>query len=144
VPQNNNDQARAGSGSATGHAVLYRAIEVQKDLFEAFLACRTTLEDLSDRTAALGHVLCGSVIAAHLTGKAWVPDAAHNALADAINKRLGELSLPPAAPYQYTIHGQRLDGNGVCGLPPSHWSDQLPQDRHPHTLTIDTPRSPIK
>ena len=69
-------------------------------LFAAFLACRTTLEDLSDRTAALGERVTGSLIAAHLTGKSPVSDDKHNAVADAINARLGELSLPAAASYR--------------------------------------------
>ena len=92
---------------------LHRAIDLQDDLFEAFVACRTTLDDLSDRAAALGHDLPGAVIAAHLTGKDPVSDAKHNALADAINKRLAELSLPPSAPYQYTILMQRHNPESV-------------------------------
>ena len=119
VPKNNNDQVRAGSGSAIGHSVLHRAIDLQKDLFEAFLACRTTLEDLSDRAAALGHNLRGSAIAAHPTGKTPVSDAKHNALADAINKRLAELSLPPAAPYKSI----RPQSETRCGQRPrQRWS----------------------
>lgn len=70
-------------------------------LFPAFLACRTTLENLSDRTAALGENVSGSLIAAHLTGKSPVSDVKHNAVADAINARLGELSLPSSAPYRH-------------------------------------------
>jgi hypothetical protein len=38
-------------------------------LFEAFIRCKTTLDDLSNRAAALGEDLSAPVIAAHLTGK---------------------------------------------------------------------------
>ncbi|HEU5484270.1 MAG TPA: hypothetical protein VFU98_05140 [Microlunatus sp.] len=68
--------------------------------FAAFIACRTTLEDLSERTAAIGEQVSGSTIAAHLTGQATVSDVTHNAVADAINTRLQELSLAAAAPYR--------------------------------------------
>jgi hypothetical protein len=109
VPKNQKDHPRAGSNPAIGYAVQHRAIDLQKDLFDAFLACRTTLEDLSDRTAALGQNLKSAVIAAHLTGKTAVSDAKHNALAEAINKRLGELSLPPVAPFKDTTRKQQSD-----------------------------------
>ena len=67
-------------------------------LLTAFVACRTTLDDLSRRTSALGVAISSSLIALHLTGKSWVSDATHNAVADAINVRLRELSLPPTVP----------------------------------------------
>lgn len=95
-----NEFGHARSGSTIDDLVRSRTMDVQNDLFQAFLACRTTLEDLSDRAAALGQHLSGSVIAAHLTGTTALPDGPHNVLADAINARLGELSLPPTAPYQ--------------------------------------------
>jgi hypothetical protein len=73
--------------------------EVRERLFEAFVACRTTLDDLSSRAAALGEDLSSPVIAAHLTGKRCVSAHKHDLVAAAINSRLRELSLPPAAPY---------------------------------------------
>ena len=69
----------------------------QAHLLSAFVACRTTLEDLSRRITALGQNVSSSLIAAHLTGKVTVSTAEHNAVAQAINERLGELSLPPSA-----------------------------------------------
>jgi len=68
-------------------------------LFEAFVACRTTLDDLSNRAAALGEDLSGPVIAAHLTGQCCISTQKHNVVAAVINVRLSELSLPAAAPY---------------------------------------------
>jgi hypothetical protein len=68
-------------------------------LFEAFVACRTTLDDLSNRAAALGEDLSGPVIAAHLTGQRCISAQKHNVVAAVINARLSELSLPAAAPY---------------------------------------------
>ena len=70
-----------------------------KRLFEAFIACRTTLDDLSSRAAAMGEDISGPVIAAHLTGRSCVSGHKHNVVAAAINARLGELSMPAAAPY---------------------------------------------
>jgi hypothetical protein len=64
-------------------------------LFEAFVACRTTLDDLSTR-AALGEDLSGPVIAAHLS---CISAQKHNVVATVINARLSELSMPAAAPY---------------------------------------------
>ena len=68
-------------------------------LFEAFVACRTTLDDLSTRVAALGEDLSGPVIAAHLTGQCCISAQKHNVVATVINARLSELSMPAAAPY---------------------------------------------
>ena len=73
--------------------------EALERLFEAFVACRTTLDDLSSRAAALGEDLSSPVIAAHLTGKRCVSAHQHDVVAAAINARLRELSLPAAAPY---------------------------------------------
>jgi hypothetical protein len=73
--------------------------EARERLFEAFVACRTTLDDLSGRAAALGEDLSSQVIAAHLTGKCCVSPHKHDVVAAAINARLRELSLPAAAPY---------------------------------------------
>jgi hypothetical protein len=70
-------------------------------LFETFITCRTTLDDLSERAAALGADLSAPVIAAHLTGKSCVSAQQHNVLVSAINARLAELSLPTAARYTY-------------------------------------------
>jgi hypothetical protein len=74
--------------------------ETRKRLLEAFIACRTTLDDLSGRASALGENLSGPVIAAYLTGKSRISGLKHNVIATAINARLGELSLPAAAPYR--------------------------------------------
>lgn len=82
-------------------------------MFAAFVACRTTLDDLSDRTAALGEDVAGSVIAAHLTGRSSVSDAKHNIVAEAINVRLGELSLPAAAPYRRVTSDPEDQVNGL-------------------------------
>jgi hypothetical protein len=71
-------------------------------LFEAFIRCRTTLDDLSNRAAALGEDLSAPVIAAHLTGKSCMPAQKHNVLVAAINARLAELSLPASARYTYS------------------------------------------
>lgn len=73
--------------------------EALNRLFEAFVACRTTLDDLSSRAAAMGEDISGPVIAAHLTGKSCVSGRKHNVVAAVINARLGELSMPAAAPY---------------------------------------------
>jgi hypothetical protein len=74
--------------------------ETRKRLLEAFIACRTTLDDLAGRATALGENVSGPVIAAYLTGKSRISNLKHNAVAAAINARLGELSLPAAAPYR--------------------------------------------
>jgi hypothetical protein len=73
--------------------------EALKRLFEAFITCRTTLDDLSTRAAGLGEDLSAPVIAAHLTGKSCIPAQQHNVLVAAINARLAELSLPESARY---------------------------------------------
>jgi len=73
--------------------------EALKGLFEAFVACRTTLDDLSSRTAAMGENIKGPVIAGHLTGRSCMSGRKHNVIAAAINARLGELSMPAAASY---------------------------------------------
>jgi hypothetical protein len=77
--------------------------EALKRLFEAFIACRTTLDDLSGRAAALGEDLSAPVIAAHLTGRSCISAQQHNVLVAAVNARLAELSLPPSALYTYTF-----------------------------------------
>lgn len=66
-------------------------------LFEAFIACRTTLDNLSDRAATLGADLSPPVIAAHLTGKSCISAQKHDVLVAAVNARLAELSLPASA-----------------------------------------------
>jgi hypothetical protein len=71
--------------------------EAIRVLFEAFIRCRTTLDDLSNRAAALGENLSAPVIAAHLTGKSRLSAQKHNVLVAAINARLHELSLPGSA-----------------------------------------------
>jgi len=73
--------------------------EALEGLFEAFVACRTTLDDLSSRAAAMGENISGPVIAGHLTGRSCMSGRKHNVIAAAINARLGELSMPAAAPY---------------------------------------------
>ena len=75
--------------------------EALKLLFEAFVRCRTTLDDLSNRAAALGEDLSAPVIAAHLTGKSCLSAQKHSVLVAAINARLDELSLPESAHYTY-------------------------------------------
>lgn len=85
---------RVSSISAPG------GVEDGERMLAAFVACRTTLDDLSGRAAALGEAVSGAVIASHLTGKSDVSDAKHNAVADAINARLSELSLPAAVDHR--------------------------------------------
>jgi hypothetical protein len=48
----------------------------------------------------LGTQLTIATIAGHLTGKSDLSDQDHNALVEAINIRLGELSAPPTARYR--------------------------------------------
>jgi hypothetical protein len=79
--------------------------EALRLLFEAFIACRTTLDDLSNRAAAMGEDISGPVIAAHLTGRSCVSGHKHNVVAAAINARLGELSMPAAARYTNKFQG---------------------------------------
>jgi hypothetical protein len=71
--------------------------EALERLFEAFITCRTTLDDLSSRAAALGADLSAPVIAAHLTGKSCISAQKHNVLVTVVNARLAELSLPASA-----------------------------------------------
>ena len=77
--------------------------EALQRLFEAFITCRTTLDDLSDRAAALGADISAPVIAAHLTGRSCISAQKHDVLVTAINTRLAELSLPAAARYTYRL-----------------------------------------
>ena len=69
-----------------------RPTATSPSLLESFIACRTTLDDLQQRIAALGRSLPICDIASHLTGKNQFPNATHNTVADAINQRLAELS----------------------------------------------------
>jgi hypothetical protein len=95
MAQKEKSPALVGSGDKT-HEI---GSEDLLSLFEAFVACRTTLDDLSNRAAALGEDLSGPVIAAHLTGQCCISAQKHNVVAALINARLSELSLPAAAPY---------------------------------------------
>jgi hypothetical protein len=95
MAQKEKSLALVGSGSKTDEIDS----EDLERLFEAFVACRTTLDDLSNRAAALGEDLSGPVIAAHLTGQCCISAQNHNVVAAVINARLNELSLPAAAPY---------------------------------------------
>jgi sugar diacid utilization regulator len=76
--------------------------EALERLFEAFIACRTTLDDLSDRAATLGADLSAPVIAAHLTGKSCISAQKHDVLVTAVNARLAELSLPASARHTFS------------------------------------------
>ena len=76
--------------------------EALERLFEAFIACRTTLDDLSDRAATLGADLSAPVIAAHLTGKSCISAQKHDVLVAAVNARLAELSLPASARHTFS------------------------------------------
>jgi isopentenyl diphosphate isomerase/L-lactate dehydrogenase-like FMN-dependent dehydrogenase len=95
MAQEKDSLALLGSGSTTNQ-IDNEALE---RLFEAFIACRTTLDDLSSRTATMGEDLSGPIIAAHLTGTSCMSAQGHNVVAAAINARLAELSLPATAPY---------------------------------------------
>jgi hypothetical protein len=109
MAQKEKSPALVGSGSKTDEI----GSEALRRLFEAFVACRTTLDDLSNRAAALGEDLSGPVIAAHLTGKSRISDQKHNVLAAAMNARLAELSLPAAAPYIDRFRGARTKDSYV-------------------------------
>jgi hypothetical protein len=109
MAQKEKSPALVGSGSKTDEI----GSEALRRLFEAFVACRTTLDDLSNRAAALGEDLSGPVIAAHLTGKSRISDQKHNVLAAAMNARLAELSLPAAAPYIDRFPGARTKDSYV-------------------------------
>ena len=87
--------ALIGAGSEIGREALER-------LFDAFIACRTTLDDLSDRAATLGADLSPPVIAAHLTGKSCISAQKHDVLVIAVNARLAELSLPASARHTFS------------------------------------------
>ena len=76
--------------------------EALQRLFEAFITCRTTLDDLSDRAAALGADISAPVIAAHLTGKSCISAQKHDVLVIAVNARLAELSLPASARHTFS------------------------------------------
>lgn len=90
----------ASSGESAPGRVSPGAVEDGQGMFAAFVACRTTLDDLSGRAAARGEVISGAAIAAIVTGRCDVSDATHNAVADAINARLAELSLPSAVTHR--------------------------------------------
>jgi hypothetical protein len=64
---------------------------------DSFVACRTTLDDLQRRMAALGEQFRIGDIAAHLTGKAQFSDAFHAAVIAAMEQRLNELASPAAS-----------------------------------------------
>ena len=98
--------ALVGSGGKTDE-IGPEAIRV---LFEAFIRCRTTLDDLSNRASALGENLSAPVIAAHLTGKSCLSAQQHNVIVAAINARLHELSLPGSARYTYKFQRPRSAG----------------------------------
>jgi hypothetical protein len=89
--------------------------EALKRLFEAFIACRTTLDDLSDRAATLGADLSAPVIASHLTGKSCIAAQKHDVLVTAVNARLAELSLPASArhPSDRRDTSDRRDPRGL-------------------------------
>jgi hypothetical protein len=86
--------ALVGSGSETDEI----GSEALNLLFETFIRCRTTLDDLSNRAAALGVDISGPVIAAHLTGKSCLSAHKHDVLVAAVNARCAELSLPGSGP----------------------------------------------
>lgn len=95
MAQEKDSLALLGSGSTSDQI---DGEELER-LFEAFIACRTTLDDLSSRAATMGEDLSGPIIAAHLTGTSCMSAQRHNVVAAAINARLAELSKPAAAPY---------------------------------------------
>ena len=101
MAQEKDSLALVGSGSAADES----GSEALQRLFEAFVECRTTLDDLSNRAAAMGEDISGPVIAAHLTGRSCVSGHKHNVVAAAINARLGELSMPAAARYTNKFQG---------------------------------------
>ena len=68
--------ALVGSGNKTDEL----GPEAIRVLFEAFIRCRTTFDDLSNRAAGLGENLSAPVIAAHLTGKSCLSAQKHNVL----------------------------------------------------------------
>jgi hypothetical protein len=64
-------------------------------LFDAFIAARTTLDDLALRLAVRGRHLSVATIAAHLTGRTRLGEPDHNVIVRTINARLAELARPP-------------------------------------------------
>ena len=98
MAQEKDSLALLGSGSTTDRIDS----EALERLFEAFIACRTTLDDLSDRAATLGADLSAPVIAAHLTGKSCISAQKHDVLVTAVNARLAELSLPASARHTFS------------------------------------------
>jgi hypothetical protein len=102
-----------------GSAIDEASSDALKRLLDAFIACRTTLDDLSSRAAALGQKISAPVIAAHLTGRSRISDMKHNVVAAAINARLRELSLPATAPY-------RKETESPKGTPRWFWHRRLP------------------
>lgn len=81
-------------------------------LFEAFLISRTTLDDLSRRTAVLGADVSPPAIAALLTGRRRMSVATRNVVAAAINVRLAELAMPASAPVEVTVLDENEPGLG--------------------------------
>jgi hypothetical protein len=78
-----------------------RDLDGQGCLFEAFITCRTTLDDLAIRLAVHGKNLGVATIAAHLTGRTRLGEPDHNVIANAINARLAELARPARTlPYR--------------------------------------------
>jgi hypothetical protein len=68
---------------------------------DAFVACRTTLEDLCLRLAVRGRDFSVASIAAYLTGRTRLGEREHHLIAKAINARLAELSRPSRTfPYR--------------------------------------------
>ena len=92
----------ASALNGTGNKADEIGSEALSRLFEAFIACRTTLDDLSDRAAALGADLSPPDIAAHLTGKSCISAQKHDVLVTAVNARLAELSLPASARHTFS------------------------------------------
>jgi hypothetical protein len=66
-------------------------------LFEAFIASRTTLDDLSKRIDALGVNLSSATVAALLTGRRAFSAPDRSVVVAAINARLAELAMPAMA-----------------------------------------------
>ena len=96
-------QAGLAGDGATGRAVASTSAPILRPnerLFEAFIVCRTTLDDLSLRVAERGHDLSVAMIAGYLTGKRSLSAARHNQVADAINSRLLELEMKAEALYR--------------------------------------------
>jgi hypothetical protein len=102
MAQEKDSLALVGSGSAADES----GSEALQRLFEAFVECRTTLDDLSSRAALLGENLSGPIIAAHMTGTSCMSAQRHNVVAAAINLLIRRASRGRIWRRRWTLYGR--------------------------------------